>query len=124
MKLKNRKSKTKKINYVYDLLSIGDATLDTFIKLNETNVSCQINKNKRLLCLNYADKIPVQDLFYSIGGNAANNVVGAKKLGLKCIIYSELGDDETAKQVLLDFKKNKIDTKYIYKQKKLKQIIQ
>lgn len=120
-KSKSKKATKKKNHkYTYDIISVGDATLDTFLKVDDASVLCNVNKNTCWLCLNYADKIPVKELNHSIGGNASNNVVGSAMLGMKAAIYSELGDDETAKKIRNNFSKLKIDTKYVKTQKKTK----
>lgn len=88
-----------------DIITIGDCTLDTFIVLDESNSSTEIHKKKKLLCLNYADKTPIERSAQSVGGNAANVAVGGRKLGLKTAIVSEIGDDITGhivKEELLD----------------------
>ena len=67
---------------VYDMISVGDATLDVFVNLIEASVLCNIQKDVCQLCLSYADKIPVESVQRVIGGNAANNAVGSSRLGL------------------------------------------
>ena len=60
----------------FDLLSIGDATIDTFFTPLESETLCTIDKKQCLIAFNYGRKIPVKNLEFSIGGNAANNAVG------------------------------------------------
>jgi len=62
----------------FDLLSVGDASIDTFMTPIETETICTINKKECLIAFKYGDKIPVKNLEFSIGGNAANNAVGTK----------------------------------------------
>ena len=80
---------------MFDIITIGDATLDTFIVLDDSSSSCHIYKHKTLLCLNYADKTPIEQSTQSVGGNAANVAAGTQKLGLKASIVTELGADIT-----------------------------
>ena len=61
---------------VYDVISVGDATLDVFVDLIEASVHCNLRQEECQLCLSYADKIPVEKVQRVIGGNAANNAVG------------------------------------------------
>lgn len=96
-----------------DLLSIGDATLDTFVKIKEASVMCTLEKETCLLCLNYADKIPIIRLDQKIAGNALNAAVGAARLGLKAGIYSIVGSDETGKKITLGAKREGISLKYL-----------
>lgn len=87
------------MNEHLDLVTVGDASLDAFIFPSETETVCTIDKKECLVCFNYGDKIPVTSLAFSIGGNAANNAVGAKRLGLSVALVTTLGDDITGKQI-------------------------
>ncbi len=99
---------------MFDFIAIGDSTLDVFLTISEATVSCQINKDQCLLCLEYAEKIPVDSVVKIPGaGNASNAAVGASRLGLKAAIVSVLGKDEIGKEILAGWKKEKISTKYV-----------
>jgi ribokinase len=74
-----------------DLITIGDSILDTFLIIKEAKIRKGKNRSMDQLCLNFADKIPIEHSVQSVGGNAAN--VGAAKLGLETAILTELGDD-------------------------------
>ncbi len=75
----------------FDLISIGDATIDTFIAPSEKEALCMLDDQRQLICFNYGDKIPVKNLEFSIGGNAANNAVGCTRLGVKTTIVLTVG---------------------------------
>lgn len=97
-----------------DFIAIGDSTLDVFLQISEASVSCQINKEQCLLCLQYAEKIPVESVIQIPGaGNASNAAVGAARLGLKSAIVSILGKDEIGKEIMVGWKKEKVDTRYV-----------
>lgn len=96
-----------------DLISIGDATLDTFVKLRDASVMCTLEKEMCMLCLNYADKIPIARLDQKVAGNALNNAVGASRLGLSVGLYTVLGNDDTAKRILTRLAKERISKKYV-----------
>jgi ribokinase len=96
-----------------DLISIGDATLDTFIKLEEASVHCDLKKEACVLCLSYADKIAIPRPEESTGGNAANNAVGSARLGLKSAVYSVLGDDKTGHHIKELIKQEGVATDYL-----------
>ncbi|MBH41801.1 MAG: hypothetical protein CL685_03740 [Candidatus Magasanikbacteria bacterium] len=78
---------------MFNLITIGDCVIDTFLILDDTSKQCAIAKNKKELRLNFGDKIPISASDQSIGGNAANVAVGATKLSCKTAIITELGDD-------------------------------
>ena len=95
-------------------LAIGDSSLDVFVMIDEATVSCQINKQHCLLCLNYADKIPVTHMAkIPAAGNASNAAVGAARLGAKSAILSVIGDDDIGNETLAYWKKEKVSTQFV-----------
>lgn len=78
---------------MFDLVSIGDATIDTLLQVHDAEVNCSLHKDRCLICFNYADKIPVDKFHRKVAGNAANNAVGSARLKLKTAFYTILGDD-------------------------------
>lgn len=86
-------------NRVFDLITIGDSTIDTFIKVHDATVECDINREACKICVPYGSKIPVDSIAYSVAGNAANVAVGAAKLGLGTAIYTNVGDDDQGKTI-------------------------
>ncbi len=98
----------------YDLLSIGDATVDVFLKIHEATVQCQLDRRQCLLCLRYADKIPVEDVRQvKAAGNAANNAVGSSRLGLRAALASIVGNDEAGRGILSELKRDRVATAYV-----------
>jgi sugar/nucleoside kinase (ribokinase family) len=100
----------------FDLLSIGEASVDVFINPTQSESLCKLSDKEALICFSYGDKIPVQNLDFSIGGNAANNAVGSSRLGVKTAIVLTLGDDPTGNEILEFLKKENVDTTYTFKQ--------
>ncbi|MFV1916934.1 MAG: carbohydrate kinase family protein [Patescibacteria group bacterium] len=96
-----------------DLISMGDASLDVFLTPTESDTFCEVHSHKSLLCFTYGDKIPVKNLATSIGGNAANNAVGTKRLGVASAAVLTLGDDDTGKEIESQLKEEGVDTSFI-----------
>ncbi|MBI2596746.1 carbohydrate kinase family protein [Candidatus Daviesbacteria bacterium] len=96
-----------------DLISIGDATIDNFIKIHDAEVRCNLNKTERMLCVKYGDKIPVDKLTHLVAGNAANNAVGGVRLKLKTAIYVNVGSDSSGKEIIEKLKQEEVSTRYI-----------
>ncbi len=96
-----------------DIISLGDATLDTFAGLNEATVNCSINKDNCQFCFNYADKIPLVNWQTAIGGNAANNAAASARLGLKAALWTIVGNDRTGEDVKAVMRREKVITKLI-----------
>ncbi len=76
-----------------DIITVGDSTIDNIVTIDDAKIKCDLKKDERLLCLNYADKIPIKQMRQALGGNASNIAVGCTKLGAKTAILTELGDD-------------------------------
>ncbi|MBD3311372.1 MAG: hypothetical protein GF349_02655 [Candidatus Magasanikbacteria bacterium] len=95
---------------MFDIISIGDTTVDTIIVIDKASVNCDLKKSQCQLCINYADKIPISKSDLSIGGNAANIAVGCKKLGLKTALITELGSDVNGDYVKKELRKMKVNT--------------
>lgn len=105
---------------MYDLISIGDCVVDTFIPLEDAKVI--LDNGQNMLALRYGDKIPVGPSISLVAGNAANNAVGGARLNLKTAIYTHVGDkdeEEYDQRIVAKFKIEKIDTKYISHDKNL-----
>lgn len=100
----------------FDLISIGDATIDTFFTPLESESLCTIDKKQCLIAFNYGDKIPVKNLEFTIGGNAANNAVGTKRLGINTSIVLTLGQDSVGEMIVSRLKQEGVDPTYIIQQ--------
>jgi sugar/nucleoside kinase (ribokinase family) len=101
----------------FDLFTIGDASLDAFIFPTESEALCQMNDKDSLICFSYGDKIPVKELEFSIGGNAANNAVGTRRLGIKSAVNLTLGEDDIGNQIVEKLIKDGVDTSFVYREK-------
>jgi ribokinase len=95
------------------ILSIGEATLDSFMFIHDANVHCTIDKTKCEFCMNYADKVAADKLAFSVGGNAANTAVAFARLGFESQLFSMLGNDWIAERIQAALTEEKIDCRYI-----------
>lgn len=98
------------------LLSIGDASLDAFVFPSESETFCQIKDKECLLCFDYGDKIPVTDLQFSVGGNAANNAVGTRRLGINSSAVLSMGEDDIGNQIKNKLIKEGVGTEFVSQQ--------
>lgn len=96
-----------------DLLTIGDASIDEFLKVHDAQISCDINHKDCKICFEYGKKIPVDKFQVSVAGNSVNVAIGAKNLGLKTSVYSEIGNDSNGKLVIKELKKHGVKTNLI-----------
>lgn len=100
----------------FNLLSIGDATIDVFMTPLESETLCEMNTKECLIAFSYGEKIPVKNLEFSIGGNAANNAIGTKRLGVSTGIVLTLGNDNVGDMIVKRLKDELVDVTYIVQQ--------
>ncbi|OGM06085.1 hypothetical protein A2125_00540 [Candidatus Woesebacteria bacterium GWB1_43_5] len=100
----------------FDLISIGDASIDVFLNPSESESLCEVDGKKCLICFSYGDKIPVKSLDLSVGGNAANNSVGCTRLGVKTAIVLTVGGNNIGAEIVGALKKEGVDINYIVQQ--------
>lgn len=100
---------------MFDLITIGDATIDVFhmLKDHEIHVSCSLNTTDCQLCMSYADKIPVAEIHRLVAGNATNNAVGAARLGLRTAIYTIIGGDRSGEDIRNQLHHEGVDCDYV-----------
>jgi len=100
----------------YDLISVGDSSIDVFMTPTESETLCRMDTKESIICFTYGDKIPVKNLEFSVGGNAANNAVGTSRLGVSTAIVLTLGDDSVGNMIIEKLKKEGVGMDYIVRQ--------
>lgn len=96
---------------MFDFITIGDCTWDTFLQIDSATVHYKKGSHRpEWLSLHYADKICIDNMAQSVGGNAGNVSVGLSRLNYKGAIVTELGDDQHGKLILEDLKKSGVNT--------------
>src|SRR5579864_8926389 len=93
-----------------DLFTIGDPTIDTFLKIHDAHLALRVRPGVTQLCIDYADKIPVDELHRSLGGNCVNAAVAAARLGLRAGIYGVTGDDQEGRSIVSGLQAEDVDT--------------
>ena len=84
----------------FDVVAVGNATLDIFLWVQETNKHFRLNEETKELCIKAGDKALVDNAYLMTGGNAANVSVGLSRLGFKTAIVAEIGEDEFAQKII------------------------
>jgi sugar/nucleoside kinase (ribokinase family) len=105
---------------MYNLITIGDAVIDTNVFIDDATLECDVNKQNCQLCLNFADKIPLTDSFQALGGNAANVAVACAKLGLHSAILTSVGNDANGQMIQEEMQKHGVNTDLLSLDKKIK----
>lgn len=99
---------------MFDVITIGDATTDVFLEIDETTKVCRVDKKKNELCIRFASKVPVKHVNRIAGvGNAANVAVGTHRLGLQVGIYTIVGGDRAGQEIIGNLRRHRVDVRYV-----------
>lgn len=98
------------------VLSVGEATIDSFLFLSSANAHCSVDTKKCEFCIQYASKTLADRLEFSVGGNAANASVGFKRLGFLSQVFTVVGNDWIGQRVLEVLNKEGVSLEYIDKE--------
>ncbi len=90
--------------------------MDVFMNPTESETLCRIDTKECLIAFSYGEKIPVRNLEFSIGGNAANNAIGTRRLGISTGIVLTLGADNVGDMIVKRLKDEAVDATYIIQQ--------
>ena len=88
---------------MFDIISIGAATTDIFIK------SAELLENKRFLSLKRSSKNEISEFLICSGGGATNSATTFSRLGLKTSLISLIGDDPLSEYIQADLINEKIN---------------
>lgn len=98
----------------FDLIAIGDVTTDAFIRLQKASVYYDDVTHEEKVCLTNGGKIPYEFAKVLAGvGNSANAAVSATRLGLRSSLVTNVGDDDTAEEILDALEKNGVDRTFV-----------
>lgn len=98
-----------------DLLTVGESLRDVFYMIHEATLSCSLNTESCLLCLAYADKIPVHQVVkVPAAGNSANAAVTGVRLGFKSALVSWVGNDTEGTLLKAYLKEQSVDVGCLY----------
>ena len=99
---------------MYDMITVGDTKLDTFVVLKDASVQCQLKMPECQLCLEYGAKILVDVVASEIAGTAPNVARGLSRMKLKTAVLGNMGLDGTRDLAIKTLKKERVDAKFIH----------
>lgn len=100
----------------HDVISIGSALVDIFIKSPDFQV--RELDGKSLLCTPYNTKSEVESFTAFIGGGGCNTAVGFTVAGFRAALVSELGTDTWSNVIMQDLQGKNVDTSLLVSEKK------
>lgn len=97
-----------------DFLAIGDTVVDTFIRLKEAEVHCDINNEHCTISMGFGTKIPFESATrVPAVGNSANAAVSAARLGLSSALVGGIGKDRDGEDCLAQLSREGVSTQYM-----------
>lgn len=101
-------------NNRFDIVTIGTATRDAFLKSDDFEViTSEAFSTGKGGCFSLGSKIEVKDIFFSTGGGAVNAATTFARFGYKAACVCKVGQDASGKTVIEDLKKEKVEIKFV-----------
>jgi len=97
----------------FDVIAIGSATRDNFLEVDCELIDWPETPLKKALVLPFGEKLSVNKIYFTIGGNAVNASVTFARQGFKTASMAKLGNDLAAKELKSRLIKEGIDVKPI-----------
>lgn len=100
---------------MYEIISIGGATFDLFVKAHKTQVMHLKQKNKiaSSLLLPYGGKVKIDEIHETLGGGAHNTSVAFSRLGIQSACCCLIGDDLWGKKVLANLEAERVSDELV-----------
>lgn len=95
---------------MFDIITIGSATMDVFVKSN--NETRRHEKNGKVhedVCYHLGEKLLIDDLEFNSGGGGTNTAVAFSRLGLKTGFIGVLGHDCYAENIVKELKNENVE---------------
>lgn len=106
---------------MYDVITIGSATMDVFVESDDANIVSVYTKNKKseFMSYPYGAKVEISDFDSQVGGGGVNTAANFANLGYKTGAIFKIGDDIYSDGILQSFKNSKVDLSNIVQDKSL-----
>jgi ribokinase len=103
---------------MYDVITIGSATLDIFVKSDKYVVKPDKSvSGGEVLCLDFGAKIEVESVKLASGGGATNAAVSFTRKGLKAAVIAEVGVQLPASTVISELTSEQVDTQLMIQER-------
>ena len=96
---------------MFDVITIGSATMDVFVECEDANIVSVYTKSKKsdFMSYPYGAKVEITDFASRVGGGGINTAVNFANLGLKTGAIFKIGDDIYSKGIIDSFKNSTVD---------------
>lgn len=99
----------------FDVICIGSATRDNYLRAQYKLIDWPEAPSKKAIVLPFGEKLPVDDVFSTIGGNASNASVTFARYGFKTACLAKIGDDAAGREFVGQLEKSGVSPKLIVK---------
>lgn len=97
-----------------DVLAVGDVVTDAFIKLLDDRAYVFENDHGKFLAMPFGTKVPFDHAEVIEGvGNAANAAVSFSRMGIHAGLISNVGSDNSGRDIINALEKERIDTRFV-----------
>ncbi len=104
---------------MFDVITIGSATMDVFVECEDANVVSVATKNNcsEFMSYPYGSKMEISAFASNVGGGGVNTALNFANLGFKTSAICKIGDDIYSKGVLEVLRKSSLDLTNIIQDK-------
>lgn len=96
---------------MYDVITIGSATMDVFVQCDDANILSVQTKDKKaeFMSYPYGAKVEISDFTSQVGGGGINTAVNFANLGFNTGAIFKMGNDIYSNGILEFFKDKNVD---------------
>ena len=96
---------------MFDVITIGSATMDVFVECEDANIVSVSMKNRKseFMSYPYGAKVEISDFASKVGGGGVNTAVNFANLGLKTSAIFKIGDDIYSQGIIKSFEGTNVD---------------
>ncbi|MEK7590400.1 MAG: carbohydrate kinase family protein [Patescibacteria group bacterium] len=98
---------------MFDVITIGSATKDNYLISKFKLIDWPETPLKKAIVLPFGEKMGVDDIYSTVGGNAVNASITFARQGFKTACAAKLGVDAAAEELKSRLKKEGVNTKLI-----------
>lgn len=104
---------------MFDVITIGSATMDVFVECEDASVVSVRKKNSstEFMSYPYGSKLEISDFDSQVGGGGVNTAVNFSNLGFNTSAIFKIGDDIYSKGILKSFENKNVDLSNIIQDK-------
>lgn len=93
---------------MFDIITIGSITRDNFLEADYTIVKWPKAPSGQALILPFGEKLEIQKVHSTMGGNSANASVTFARQGFRTACFGKVGDDISGKEIQKNLQKEKV----------------